>query len=164
MADCSFDVVSKIDLQEVSNAVAQTMKEIKTRFDFKGSVSDVTLDKEGISIISDDAYKLKSVHDILEQKLVKRSVPLKGLTFEKVEQAAGSTVRQRVTLQQGIPTDKAKEIVRVVKDSKMKVQASIMGDYVRIGGRDRDVLQSVIELLRGTDFGVDMRFTNYRNK
>lgn len=161
----SFDIVSKIDLSEVANAINQTMKEVQTRFDFKGSKSEITLDQKehAITLISDDDFKLKSLIDILQQKLVKRGVPLKGLSYGKVEQAAGNTVRQRIALQQGIPTEKAKEIVKIIKDSKLKVQASINGDIVRVSGKDRDTLQQVIQLMREQDLGIHMEFTNYRS-
>lgn len=161
----SFDIVSKIDLSEVANAINQTMKEVQTRFDFKGSKSEITLDQKehAITLISDDDFKLKSLIDILQQKLVKRGVPLKGLSYGKVEQAAGNTVRQRIDLQQGIPTEKAKEIVKIIKDSKLKVQASINADIVRVSGKDRDTLQQVIQLMREQDLGIHMEFTNYRS-
>ena len=164
MPDNSFDVVSKIELPEVSNAVQQTMKEVLTRYDLKDSHSTIQLNEKDhkLELHSKDEFKLKAVVEILETKLVKRKVPLKGLTYSTVEQAAGSTVKQEISLQQGIPIEKAREIVRTVKDSKLKVQASIQGDMVRISGRDRDVLQAVIKLLRDTDFGIDMQFTNYR--
>ena len=160
----SFDVVSKIDHQEVMNAVQQAMKEVKTRFDFKGSASDIQLQQDEILLVSDDEFRMKSLVDILQQKLVKRQVPLKGLTYGKLEDAAGGTVRQTIALQQGIPTEKAKEIVKAIKDSKLKVQAAIMGDYVRVSGASRDTLQQVIQLLKGADFGVHMDFTNYRSQ
>lgn len=164
MPDNSFDVVSKIELPEVANAIQQTMKEIGTRFDLKDSKSHVELNEKDNKILltSKDEFKLKAVNEILEGKLVKRHVPLKGLTYGTVIPAAGSTVRQEITLQQGIPIEKAREIVRKIKDSKLRVQASIQGDFVRVSGRDRDVLQSVIQLLRQADFGIDMQFTNYR--
>jgi hypothetical protein len=162
--DNSFDVVSKIELPEVSNAVQQTLKEIQQRYDLKNTHSQIELnEKENqISLQGPDEFKLKAVIEILEQKLVKRKVPLKGLTYGAVTPAAGSTVRQEITLQQGIPIEKAREIVRIIKDSKKKVQASIQGDFVRVAGRDRDALQEIIALLRGTDLGIDMQFTNYR--
>ncbi|HMF89707.1 MAG TPA: YajQ family cyclic di-GMP-binding protein [Candidatus Angelobacter sp.] len=164
MAENSFDIVSKVDLQEVSNAIQNALKEIHTRFDLKDSRSDIQLEgKEGIVLSSIDEYKLKAVNDILQGKLVKRHVPIKALTYGALEPAAGSTVRQKITMQQGIPTEKAKEIVRVIKDSKKKVQASIQGDSVRVSGKDRDTLQEIIALLRGRDFGIDMQFTNYRS-
>ena len=164
MPDNSFDVVSKIEIPEVINAIQQAMKEIVQRYDLKDSHSSIELkEKENkIVLASKDEFKLKAVVDILQSKLVKRSVPLKGLTYGEVIPAAGSTVRQEISLQQGISTEKAREIVKKVKDSKLKVQASIQGDFVRISGKDRDTLQSAIALLRGSDFGIDMQFTNYR--
>jgi len=163
-SDNSFDIVSKVDLQEVSNAIQNALKEIHTRFDLKDSKSDIQMEgKEALVLSSVDEYKLKAVNDILQGKLVKRGVPLKALTYSTVEPAAGSTVRQRVTMQQGIPIEKAREIVKVIKDTKKKVQASIQGDTVRVSGKDRDTLQEIIALLRGRDFGIDMQFTNYRN-
>ena len=164
MPDNSFDVVSNIELPEVHNAVQQALKEIHTRYDLKDSHSNIELNEKDNKIVlaSKDEFKLKAVVDILESKLVKRKVPLKGLSFGQIIPAAGSTVRQEITLQQGITTEKAREIVKKVKDSKLKVQASIQGDFVRVSGRDRDTLQSVIKLLRETDFGIDMQFTNYR--
>jgi uncharacterized protein YajQ (UPF0234 family) len=163
MAENSFDIVSKVDLQEVSNAIQNALKEIHTRFDLKNTHSDIQLEgKDALVLSSADEYKLKAVNDILQGKLVKRGVPLKAMTYGVVEPAAGSTVRQRITLQQGIPIEKAREIVKAIKDSKKKVQASIQGDTVRVSGKDRDTLQEIIALLRGRDFGIDMQFTNYR--
>jgi uncharacterized protein YajQ (UPF0234 family) len=164
MPDNTFDVVSKIELPEVSNAVQQAIKEIQQRYDLKNSHSNIELrEKENkILLQSQDEFKLKAVIEVLEQKLVKRKVPLKGLSYGTVTPAASSTVRQEITLQQGISIEKAREIVRVIKDSKKKVQASIQGDFVRVAGKDRDALQDVIQLLRQTDFGIDMQFTNYR--
>jgi len=164
MPDNSFDVVSKIELPEVSNAVQQALKEIQQRYDLKTSHSNIELQEKDNKIFlqSQDEYKLKAVIEILEQKLVKRKVPLKGLVYGTVIPAAGSTVRQEITLQQGIPIEKAREIVRVIKESKKKVQASIQGDFVRIAGKDRDTLQEVMQLLRSLDLGIDMQFTNYR--
>jgi uncharacterized protein YajQ (UPF0234 family) len=160
----TFDIVSEIDQAEVVNAINQALKEVQTRFDFKGSKSDIELEgKEAIILSSDDEYKLKSLNDILQTKFVKRNVPLKGLTYGKIETALGGTVRQRITLQQGIPQEKAKEIVKLIKDTKLKAQASIQGDVVRVSGRDRDILQEVIAALRNHDFGIDMQFTNYRS-
>jgi cyclic-di-GMP-binding protein len=161
-AENSFDIVSKIEMTEVTNAVTQAMKEIGQRFDFKGSKSSITQEKEALVVLSDDEFKLKSVLDILQGKLVKRGVPVKNLTYEKVESALGGTVRQRVKLQQGIPTDRAKEIVKAIKDAKFKVQAAIQADQVRVTGKSRDDLQAVISLLKGKDFGVELQFTNYR--
>src|SRR6476469_5298107 len=163
-AENSFDIVSKVDVQEVSNAIQNALKEIHTRFDLKDSKSDIQLEgKEALILTSSDDYKLKAVTDILQGKLVKRGVPIKALVYGAVEPAAGSSVRQKVTMQQGIPIEKAKEIVKVIKDSKKKVQASIQGDLVRVSGKDRDALQEVIALLKGRDFGIDMQFTNYRS-
>ena len=164
MAENTFDIVSKVDLQEVSNAIQNSLKEIHTRFDLKNTKSDIQLEgKEALVLTSSDEYKLKAVNDILQTKLVKRGVPLKALTYGTVESAAGSTVRQRITMQQGIPTEKAREIVKIIKDSKKKVQASIQGDTVRVSGKDRDTLQEIIALLKQKDFGIDMQFTNYRS-
>lgn len=162
-AENSFDIVSKIEMTEVTNAVTQATKEISQRFDFKGSKSEITQEKDALVIVSDDEYKLKSVVDILQGKLVKRGVPVKNLTYGKVEPALGGTVRQRITLQQGIPSDKAKEIVKAIKDAKMKVQAAIQADQVRVSGKNRDDLQSVIALLKAKDFGVELQFSNYRS-
>jgi len=143
---------------------SRTRSKIHTRFDLKDSKSDIQLEgKEALVLSSADEYKLKAVTDILQSKLVKRGVPIKALTYGVVEPAAGSSVRQRITMQQGIPIEKAREIVKLIKDSKKKVQASIQGDTVRVSGKDRDVLQEIIALLRGHDFGIDMQFTNYRN-
>src|SRR5664279_309090 len=164
MPDNSFDVVSKIELPEVLNAIQQALKEVLQRYDLKDSHSNIELNEKDNKVLltSKDEYKLKAVVDILESKLVKRKVPLKGLTYGEVIPSAGSTVKQEISLQQGISIEKAREIVKKVKDSKLKVQASIQGDFVRIAGKDRDTLQSVMALLRGTDFGIDLQFTNYR--
>src|SRR5246127_1355525 len=163
MPENTFDIVSKIDLQEVSNAIQQALKEITTRFDLKGTHSDVKLEgKDAIVLASADEYKLKAVNEILQGKLVKRGVPLKGLVYGTIEPAAGSSVRQKITLQQGIPIEKARDIVKTIKDSKKKVQASIQGDLVRVSSKDRDTLQEIIALLKQRDFGIDMQFTNYR--
>lgn len=163
--DNSFDVVSKVDFQELNNAIQQSLKEIHTRFDLKDSKSNITFDEKelSLSLTSSDDYKLKAVTDILQSKLVKRGVPLKALTYGTVEPAAGATVRQKVTLQQGIPTEKAKDMVKAIKNSKLKVQAAIQGDFVRVSGKDRDTLQQAIALLKQGDFGVDVQFTNYRS-
>lgn len=164
MPENSFDIVSKVDLQEVSNAMQQALKEIHTRFDLKDSKSNIALEgKDAIILTSQDDYKLKAVNDVFQQRLVKRGVPLKALTYGAIEPAAGSTVRQKISMQQGISTEKAREIVKTIKNSKHKVQASIQGDLVRVSSRDRDTLQSVIALLRNSDFGIDMQFTNYRS-
>ena len=159
----SFDIVSKVDLQEVRNAIDQAIKEIRQRFDLKDSHSQITLESNTAMLLaSDGEYHLEAVKEILGQKLVRRSVSLKNLTYEKMEQASGKSVRQKINLQQGIPVEKAKEIVRLVKESKRKAQASIQGDTVRISSKDRDELQAIIALLRGRDLGIDLQFTNYR--
>jgi cyclic-di-GMP-binding protein len=162
MAESSFDVVSSVDLQEVKNAISQAMKEITTRFDLKGTNSDVALTGEEIVVSSSDEFKLKAVRDVLEERLVKRSVPLKALTYGSIEKALGGTTRQKVALQKGIPSEKAREIVKLIKGTKLKVQASIQGDQVRVSGKNRDDLQAVIRTLKATDLGIDMQFTNYR--
>ena len=160
----SFDVVSKVDLQEVLNAVQQASKEISTRFDFRGSKSKVEWNEKELTLTltSDDEGKLKSVKDILETRLVKRGVAVKSLDYQKVEPAAMGTVRQDVKIQQGIASEKAKEIVKAIKDRKLKVQAAIQGDQVRVSGRAKDDLQEVMTLLRAGDYGVPLQFTNYR--
>jgi hypothetical protein len=164
MPDNSFDVVSKIELPEVLNAVQQALKEVTQRFDLKDSHSNIELNEKDNKILlaSKDEFKLKAVVDILQSKLVKRHVPLKGLSYGEIIPSAGSTVKQEINLQQGIAIEKAREIVKAIKDAKLKVQASIQGDFVRVSSRDRDILQTVIKLLRETDFGIDMQFTNYR--
>ncbi|HTU44965.1 MAG TPA: YajQ family cyclic di-GMP-binding protein [Bryobacteraceae bacterium] len=164
MPENTFDIVSKIDLNEVSNAIQQASKEIQTRYDLKDSRSSIELNEKEreIQLASSDDFKLKAITEILSQKLVKRNVPLKGLQFGTVTPATGGSVRQEITLQQGIPIEKAREVVKIIKDSKVKVQASIQGDVVRVSGKDRDTLQQVIALLKGKDFGIDMQFTNYR--
>jgi len=162
LAESSFDVVSSVDLQEVKNAISQAMKEITTRFDLKGTGSDITLQGEEIVITSADEFKMKAVRDVLETRLIKRSVPLKALTFGTMDKALGGTVRQKVSLQKGIPTDKAREIVKIIKGSKLKVQAAIQGDQVRVSGKNKDDLQAVIQSLKAVDLGIDMQFTNYR--
>ncbi len=165
MPENTFDIVSKIDLNEVSNAIQQTSKEVQTRYDLKDSKSSVELNEKDNKILlaSSDEFKLKAVTEILGQKLVKRNVPLKGLQYGSITQASHNSVRQEITLQQGISGEKAKDIVKTIKDSKLKVQASIQGDVVRVSSKDRDTLQQVIALLKGKDFGIDMQFTNYRS-
>jgi cyclic-di-GMP-binding protein len=164
MPENTFDIVSKIDLAEVSNAIQQASKELLTRFDLKDSKSKIELNEKDNKLIlaSSDDFKLKAVTEILQGKLVKRNVPLKGLVYGPIQPASGSSVRQEVTLQQGISKEKASEIVKVIKDSKKKAQASIQGDLVRVSAKDRDTLQEIIALLRAKDFGIDMQFTNYR--
>jgi len=160
----SFDVVSKVDMQEVRNGIDQATKEVNARFDLKDSKSSIKLEGEDvIQLASSDEYKLKAVIEILSQKLVKRGVSLKNVTFEKIEPASNSSIRQKIKLTQGIPVEKAKIIVAAIKDAKLKAQASINGDTVRVSSKDRDTLQSVIALLKGKDIGVDLQFTNYRS-
>jgi hypothetical protein len=162
--DFSFDVVSKVDLQEVANAVQQASKEIATRFDFRGSASKIELREKELEVVlvSDDEHKLKSVIDILETKLVRRGVAVKALDYGKVEPAAGGTVRQVAKIQQGIPSERAKEIVKAIKDRKLKVQASIQADQVRVVGRSKDELQTAMAIVKEGDFGLPLQFTNYR--
>lgn len=164
MAEHSFDIVSKVDLQEVSNAIQQAMKEIGQRFDFRGSRSSLELDRGNneIHIVSDDEYKLKGVIDILQGKLIRRKVPLKALHYGKVEDAASGTVKQIVTLQQGIPTEKGKEFVKMIKNTKLKVQAEIQKDQLRVRAKKIDDLQSVMKLLKEKDLGIHIDFVNYR--
>jgi uncharacterized protein YajQ (UPF0234 family) len=164
MAEHSFDIVSRVDLQEVSNAVHQAMKEIGQRFDFRGSKSSIELDRttNEIRIVSDDEYRLKSVADILQGKLVKRGVPLKSLNYGKTESALSGTVRQVITLQQGIPADKAREIVKMIKEQKLKVQTEIQKDQLRVRAKKIDDLQSVMALLKEKDLGIHMEYVNYR--
>ncbi|MCU1233420.1 MAG: hypothetical protein JWP63_1387 [Candidatus Solibacter sp.] len=164
MPDNSFDIVSKIEMPEVANAIQQATKEVQQRFDLKDSHSNIELKEKDNKIVlqSADEYKLKAVIDILQSKLIKRQVPLKGLVYGEIIPAAGSSVKQEISLQQGIATEKAREIVKKIKDSKLKVQVTIQGDYLRVAGKDRDTLQSAIALLKGSDFGIDMQFTNFR--
>ncbi|MBN9616220.1 MAG: YajQ family cyclic di-GMP-binding protein [Acidobacteriales bacterium 59-55] len=163
-SDNSFDVVSKVELQEVKNAIDQASKEVHARFDLKDSKSKIELEgTEAIQLASQSEYTLKAVIEILSQKLVKRGVSLKNLEYEKIEPAANSSVRQKVKLVQGIPSEKAKQIVALIKESKKKAQASIQGDTVRVVSKDRDVLQDIMGLLRGKDLGVDLQFTNFRS-
>ena len=165
MADqCSFDIVSEVNMQEVKNALDQTMKEILQRFDFKNSKSDLTLkekEKELI-VVSDDDYKLKAVLDILKAKFVKRNVSLKALNYGKLEQALGGTVRQSISIQSGIVDEKAKAIVKGIKEGKFKVQTQIQGEQVRVQSKSRDELQTVIAFLKQKDFGIDLQYVNYR--
>ncbi|MCY0876392.1 MAG: YajQ family cyclic di-GMP-binding protein [Firmicutes bacterium] len=158
----SFDVVSKADLQEVGNAINQAQKELETRFDFKGSKSSIEWSGDVLTVISDDEFKLGSVMDIIQTKLIKRGVSLKSLDYGKIEAAAQSTVRQIVHIKQGIDHDVAKQIIKLIKDSKIKVQASVQGDQVRVSGKNRDDLQAVIQLLKGQDLAVELQFINYR--
>jgi uncharacterized protein YajQ (UPF0234 family) len=162
-AENSFDIVCKIDLQEVTNALDQARREIDTRYDLKDSRKEVALEKTDIVVTAADDMKLKAVVDILQSRLHRRGVPLKALSYGNVEDAAGGVKRQRIGLQQGIPIEKAREIVRLIKDTKLKVQVSIQEDQVRVAGKNRDDLQKVIALLKERDLGIALQFTNYRN-
>ncbi len=161
--DCSFDIVSEVDMQEVDNAVNQTIKEISQRFDFRGTKSTLKLEDDQIKIIADDDFKLKSVIDILQTKVIKRGISLKSLDYGKIESAAQSTIRQIITIKKGISKEKAKEVVAAIKESKLKVQAQIMDDQVRVSAKDKDDLQNIIAKLKQGDFGIDLQFVNYRS-
>lgn len=159
----SFDVVSQVDRQEVDNAVNQTRKEVSQRYDFKGTKTEITLEEDRIQVVSDDDFKVKAVVDILQSKLVRRSVPLKALVYGTIEPAGGGLAKQSITVQQGIATEKARQIVKIVKDSKIKVQSQIQGDQVRISGKKRDDLQAAIQLLKAQDLDLPLQFINFRD-
>jgi uncharacterized protein YajQ (UPF0234 family) len=159
----SFDIVSQVDRAEITNAINQTIKEVRQRFDFKGSAATVALEKDELVLSAEDETKLRNMNEILQQKLIRRGVPLKAFSYAGVEAAAGGTVKQQAKIQQGIPQEKAKEVVKFIKDTKAKVQASIQGDTVRVSGRDRDELQDIIARLKAKDFGIHMQFANYRS-
>ncbi|MFQ5598164.1 MAG: YajQ family cyclic di-GMP-binding protein [Nitrospiria bacterium] len=162
-ATCSFDIVSKVEIQEVKNAVETAGKELRQRYDLKGSKSEIRLeDEKEIVVASDDEYKLKAVLDILQSKLVKRGISLKSLEYQKIEQALGGTARQRIAIQQGIASEKAKAVSKAIRDSKLKVQAQIQGEQLRVTGKSKDALQDVMQLLKSRDFGIDLQFVNYR--
>ena len=161
--DCSFDVVSVVNMQEVDNAVNQTIKEIQQRYDFKNSKTQLTIEKEDLKVITDDDFKLRSVIDILQTKLIRRGVPIKNLDYGKAEPASGNTVRQIIKIKQGIETEKAKQLVKDIKTLQVKVQAQIMEDQVRVTGKNKDDLQVVIAFLKDKDYGVELQFTNYRS-
>lgn len=158
----TFDIVSRVDLQEVRNAVDQAIRELRTRFDFKGSKSDIIYDGEQITLVGDDEFKLRNVIDILETKMVKRGINLKALRYGKIEPSAKDTVRQRVSLIQGLDKDKAKVITKLVKDSKLKVQVTVQGDQVRISGKNRDDLQAIIKIIKDYEFDIPLQFVNFR--
>ena len=162
-AENSFDIVCKVDMQEVANALDQARREVETRYDLKGTKNEILLEKSDITVTTADDMKLKAIVDILQGRLHKRGVPLKALTYGKVEEAAGGRLRQKIGLQQGIPSEKAKEIVRLIKDSKVKVQASIQEDQVRVSGKNRDDLQKIIAMVKEKDLGIAVQFTNYRS-
>jgi cyclic-di-GMP-binding protein len=159
----SFDIVSKVDMQEVDNAVNQAIKEIGQRYDFKGSKSEISQERDAVKILADDDYKLKAVVDVLQSKFIKRNISIKALQYGKVEPASGGMARQIITVQQGISKEKGKEIVAAIKESKIKVQAQIQDDQVRVTGKNRDDLQEAIQLLKGKDLGVEMQFVNFRD-
>ncbi len=161
--EASFDVISEVDMQEVSNAVGQARKEIQTRFDFKGTKCKIDFDDTELVLWADDDYKLSALTDVLESKLVKRGVSLKAMKRGKTESATGGTVRQRISLQQGIDQETARVITKAVRDSKLKVQASIQGDQVRVSGKSKDDLQAVIQLLEQMDLPIPLQFANYRS-
>lgn len=161
-SEYSFDIVSKVDMQEVSNAVQQAVKEIANRFDFKGSKSSIALEGEALIVASDDDYKIKSVIDILQTKLVKRGVPIRNLDYGKIEPASGGTVKQTIKMRQGIDQDNAKKINILIRDSKLKVKSQIQGDQLRVTGKSKDDLQAVMALLRGADLPLELQFMNYR--
>jgi len=162
-AENSFDIACKLDMQEVSNAINQARREIETRYDLKGSKNDIAEEKMDIVVTCQDDMKLKAVVDILQSKLHRRGIDLKALTIKDPEPAAGGTLRQRITLQDGVPIEKAREIVRLIKDSKIRVQASIQEKQVRVAGKNRDDLQAVIALIKAKDLGIALQFTNYRS-
>lgn len=158
----AFDITSKIDMQELTNAITQAEKEIQTRFDFKGSKSSISVEKNELVIVSDDDFKLQNVIDILHSKMAKRGIALKNLEYGKVEPASGGTVRQKASLKQGIGQDVAKKINTMIRDSKLKVSSQIQGDQIRVTGKSKDDLQKVMQLLRGADLPLDLQFTNFR--
>jgi uncharacterized protein YajQ (UPF0234 family) len=159
----SFDIVSRVDRQEVDNAVNQARKEVGQRYDFKGSKTEINLEKDSVQIVSDDEYKVKAVVDVLQSKLVRRGISLKALVYKPIEPAGGGLARQVIDVQQGIETEKARKIVKLVKDSKLKVQVQIQGDQVRVSGKKRDDLQSAIALLKGQDLDLPLQFENFRD-
>ncbi|BAU27405.1 hypothetical protein DFP93_102349 [Aneurinibacillus soli] len=160
--DNSFDIVSKVELSEVTNAITQATKEIAQRYDFKGSKSSISLEKEELVLVSDDEYKLEQVKDVLSGKLIKRDISLRSIDFGKIEQASGGTVRQRGKIAQGIDADNAKKINKLIKDSKLKVKSQIQDDQIRVTGKSRDDLQQIIALLKGADLPLDLQFLNFR--
>ena len=161
-SESSFDIVSAIDMQELNNAVQQAVKEIDSRFDFKGSKSSITLEKNELVVVSDDEYKLNSVIDVLQSKMSKRGIALKNLDYGKIEPAASSTVRQRIGLKQGIDQENAKKINVIIRDSKLKIKSQIQGDQIRVTGKSKDDLQQAIHLLRQANIPLDLQFVNFR--
>ncbi len=161
-SESSFDIVSKVDMQELNNAVQQAVKEMETRFDFKGSKSSISLEKDQLVVVSDDDFKLQNVLDILHAKMAKRGISLKNLEYGKIEPAASSTVRQKINLKQGIDQEHAKKINILIRDSKLKVKSQIQGDQIRVSGKNKDDLQAVINLLRKADIPLELQFVNLR--
>lgn len=159
----SFDVVSEVALQEVDNAVNQACRELQTRYDFKGSKSTLSLEKDGLILVSDNEEKMKSVIDVLQSKIIRRGLSLKSLEMGKVEAAGGQTVRCLIKIRQGIEKEKAREIVKTIKNMKTKVQSAIEGDKLRISAKKKDDLQEVIQFLKKTDFDVPLQFNNFRD-
>ncbi len=158
----SFDIVSNINLQEVSNAVQVALKEIRNRFDFKHSRAEIIPEKDKLTLVADDEYKLRSLKDVLEHKMVKRRVPLKALNYQKIERGFNRTVKQEVLYQNGIPSEKSREIVKLIKKEKFKAQVAIQGDQLRVSSKKKDILQEIMSFLKETDLGINMQFTNYR--
>lgn len=158
----SFDIVSNINLQEVSNAVQVALKEIRNRFDFKHSRAEIIPEKDKLTLIADDEYKLRSLKEVLEQKMVKRRVPLKALNYQKIEKGFNRTVKQEVLYQNGIPSEKSREIVKLIKKEKFKAQVAIQGDQLRVSSKKKDILQGIMAFLKEKDLGINMQFTNYR--
>ncbi|KQX69124.1 uncharacterized protein YajQ (UPF0234 family) [Paenibacillus sp. V4I3] len=161
-SECSFDIVSKVDMQELNNAIQQAEKEILTRFDFKGSKSSIKLDKDQLVVTSDDEFKLQNVLDIMHAKMTKRGISIKNLEYSKVEPAAGSTVRQKISMKQGVDQENSKKINILIRDSKLKVKTQIQGDQIRVTGKSRDDLQAVIALLRKAEIPLDLQFVNLK--
>ena len=160
--ESSFDIVSKVELPEVQNAIQIALKEISTRYDFKGSKSDISLDKEELVLVSDDEFKLSQLKDVLVSKLIKRNVPTKNIDYGKVENASGGTVRQRAKLVQGIDKKKKKKINTIIKNSGLKVKSQVQDDQVRVTGKNKDDLQQIISAVRGADLPIDVQFINFR--
>ncbi|MBU8676493.1 YajQ family cyclic di-GMP-binding protein [Bacillus subtilis] len=160
--ESSFDIVSRVELPEVQNAIQIALKEISTRYDFKGSKSDISLDKEELVLVSDDEFKLSQLKDVLVSKLIKRNVPTKNIDYGKVENASGGTVRQRAKLVQGIDKDNAKKINTIIKNSGLKVKSQVQDDQVRVTGKNKDDLQQIISAVRGADLPIDVQFINFR--
>lgn len=160
--DESFDIVSKVDMQEVDNAVNQTKKEISQRYDFKNSKAQIHIEDGGIKILAEDDFKLRSIIDVLKTKMINRKVAVKNLDYGKIEEASGGMLRQFIKIQQGIEMEKARQVVKDIKNLKIKVQAQIMEDQVRVSGKNRDDLQTVIQFLKQKDYQIELQFVNYR--